>query len=220
MNFSKEYTKHGIAGFYKKYSTTYQNPHVEAIQTLVRKHCGAHKRVLDLACGGGEVSLALPGTEYVLGADPYTIDLYCEQTKRHAVKIDFRFIALGGLFVNPRFDAVVISYALHLLERSWRARLFFELSRLTPNLYIIAPMKKQTSITATSWTFVLSDLCERTHLAHYRTLRHVGRPTFLPATPHFEFYRRRFPWFALQHHFCFVRRPVVLLGVARLATRH
>src|SRR5437763_911706 len=76
-------------------------------------------RVLDLACGSGEATLALRelGAGTIDGVDPYTGAAYQARTGQPAEELSFEAIA-GGALDGRHYNLVVCSYALHLLEPS------------------------------------------------------------------------------------------------------
>src|SRR6476469_9120335 len=80
------YEQYGVEGFYQRFGDSYRNPH----ERVIRAALGAAlarwdlplDRVLDLACGSGEVTLALRtlGCEAIDGIDPYTYQAYAART--------------------------------------------------------------------------------------------------------------------------------------------
>ena len=155
------YGELGPARYYEAHGDSYRNPHEPQLAAALALALGEWEalllppeeplqhgaarpglRVLDLACGSGEVSLALSNwpastpststtsttastatatatTRCVLeAADPHTAAAYERRTGRAAHGWSFADIA-GGLWqreARPVFDLVVCSYALHLLD--------------------------------------------------------------------------------------------------------
>ena len=79
--FGQVYRKQGVKEFYEQEGENYSNPHKYYIERLLRKKLGPHNpylkrndRILDLACGSGEVTLPLKQIGYtqISGIDPYT----------------------------------------------------------------------------------------------------------------------------------------------------
>src|SRR5262245_9963803 len=73
-----QYEELGVTEFYTEHGAAYRNPHEAAIrevlQVVVPRWQLDLTRVLDLACGSGEVTLALRelGAAAIEGVDPYT----------------------------------------------------------------------------------------------------------------------------------------------------
>jgi len=89
--FGKAYNDFGVDNYYQQQGHHYSNPHKYDIERLLKKKfVPAHNsfslntshRILDLACGSGEVSTPLQQLGYgnILGVDPYTSTRYREVT--------------------------------------------------------------------------------------------------------------------------------------------
>ena len=119
-NIRKEYETHGVEGYYERFGHEYENPHEFAIRLLLRRALDVWdidtQKVLDLACGSGEVTLALQelGCEDIAGIDPFTHEAYLARTGRPAERLTFEEVAAGAL-AGRRYGLVVSSFALHLL---------------------------------------------------------------------------------------------------------
>ncbi len=143
----QEYEQHGVQGFYEQFGNAYRNPHETAIRTVLRAGLARWQvdlsRVLDLACGSGEVTLALQelGCTAIDGIDPYTVEAYRARTGRTAEVLTFEQIA-GGALEGRRYSLIVCSFALHLLAESRLPVLAYRLSHLAPALIIITPHKR------------------------------------------------------------------------------
>lgn len=155
-----EYEEHGVTEFYEQFGSSYRNPHEETIRLVVQQAVkqwpldGEH--VLDLACGSGEVTLALRerGFQNIDGIDPYTHQAYLERTGQPAETYTFEDIAAGVL--NQRaYSLIVCSFALHLVEESRLPVLIYQLSQLAPALVILTPHKRPTL--KETWGFRLTD---------------------------------------------------------------
>jgi 2-polyprenyl-3-methyl-5-hydroxy-6-metoxy-1,4-benzoquinol methylase len=152
----KQYEQHGVEGYYKEYGAGYRNPHESVIKELVKLaveqwHLNTES-VLDLACGSGEVTLALyeVGAKCVEGIDPYTHEAYKERTKQTAKQITFEDVARGALS-KKSYSLIVCSFALHLIEKSKLHGVLFQLSLITPNLLILTPHKRPVITTKMGW---------------------------------------------------------------------
>jgi ubiquinone/menaquinone biosynthesis C-methylase UbiE len=71
--------------------------------------------ILDLACGSGEVTLALlsHGIKNIEGIDPYTYQSFEKRTKMLCKPLSFEDIVNGKL-EGMRYSLIICSYALHL----------------------------------------------------------------------------------------------------------
>ncbi len=86
-------------------------------------------RVLDLACGSGEITLALRelGCAAIDGIDPYTHQAYAERTGHAAERITFEQIAAGAL-AGRSYGTIACSFAMHLVALSRLPALAAQLS--------------------------------------------------------------------------------------------
>src|SRR5215217_6986872 len=127
------YERYGVQGYYARFGATYRNPHEYAIRSALHAAVARWRipldRVLDLACGSGEATLAIEelGANTVDGVDPYTYAAYAERTGRAAERLTFEQIAAGAL-AGRRYDTIVCSFALHLVEPSWLPALALQIS--------------------------------------------------------------------------------------------
>ena len=96
-------SSYGVEGFYQEFGDEYCNPDEATIRSALRR---AHSRwqvdtthVLDLACGSGEVTLALRQLGYprIEGIDPHTGAAYQDRTGQPARALSFEQIAAGAL---------------------------------------------------------------------------------------------------------------------------
>ena len=154
------YADLGVEGYYLAHAADYRNPHEPAIglclAALVERRRPSLAQVLDLACGSGEVSLALRGlgAARVDGMDPYTGAAYATRTGQVAEVISFEMIA-GGALAGRRWPLIVCSFALHLLPASRLAGTLTQLALCAPELWVITPHKRP-DIRA-SWGWRLAD---------------------------------------------------------------
>lgn len=100
----KKYEQYSVTGFYQQFGDDYRNPHEPAInrtiEVAVRKWPLDLQKVLDLACGSGEVTLALNNLGYdnIDGIDPYTYNAYWQRTGKRAENYSFEEIGTGVLW--------------------------------------------------------------------------------------------------------------------------
>ena len=147
MSVREGYVELGVEGYYKKHGTDYTNPHMDKIRYLlnldeVRTHIGTD--VLDLCCGGGEVTSILSAQDKVYridGVDPYTAEAYKKNTGKICLPLSFKDIVLGGL-EDKKYDTVICSFAMHLCELSMLDMLLFRLSNICDTLIILTPHKR------------------------------------------------------------------------------
>jgi SAM-dependent methyltransferase len=169
------YAKHadGAQGWYRDFGSAYRNPHEDAVEAavnqLVKGNLLKHNdRVLDLACGSGEVTRALLQLEWspqeIVACDPYTWSAF-EALVGHCPRRDsFADIAsgslrdlkdaTGGTTPEPYFDHIVCAYALHLCERSRLPALCVELAEVADVLSVITPHKQPHIPPNCGWTLV------------------------------------------------------------------
>jgi SAM-dependent methyltransferase len=172
LKIRQEYEQHGVQGFYEQFGEAYRNPHEAAIRAVL--HTGLSRwqvdlcRVLDLACGSGEITLALQelGFADIDGIDPYTVEAYRARTGRIAEPLTFEQIADGAL-EGRRYSLIVCSFALHLLAESRLPVLAYQLSRLAPALIILTPHKRPRLREAWGWRLVDEIIQERVRARLY-----------------------------------------------------
>jgi SAM-dependent methyltransferase len=152
----RQYERHGTESFYRRFGKDYRNPHEpivrEIVEACVRKWELDLGGVLDLACGSGEVTLALEqlGCRDIDGIDPYTHDAYFRRTGRKAEALSFSDIA-AGVLAGRRYSVVFCSFALHLVPPSRLPRIAWELARVSDSLVVITPHKRPHIDEAWGW---------------------------------------------------------------------
>jgi SAM-dependent methyltransferase len=167
------YERYGVAGFYQRFGDTYRNPHEAAIRTALplalTRWDLALDRVLDLACGSGEITLALQelGCSSIDGIDPYTYQAYAERTGRTAERYTFEQIAAGAL-AGRAYDTIVCSFALHLLALSRLPALAAQLSLIGDALLVLTPHKRPQLLPEWGWSCVDELIVERVRVRYYR----------------------------------------------------
>lgn len=156
------YIAEGIAGYYRAHGATYRNPHEVAVAAcvaeLVRRDPPGPGLILDLACGSGEVTLALRalGTCDIEGADPYTEAAYLARVGQVAERLGFEAVAAGAL-AGREYALVVCSFALHLLPASRLPGVLTQLALVSPRLWIISPHKRP--VIRPEWRWQLRTEC-------------------------------------------------------------
>ena len=145
----KQYETHGAQGYYARFGASYRNPHEPIIIDVIAYALTAWpldtSHVLDLACGSGEVTLALRdhAITHITGVDPYTGEAYTERTGQTALPYRFEDIANGAL--TETYSLIVCSFAMHLVSESWLPTLCYTLASLAPDLVILTPHKSPQS---------------------------------------------------------------------------
>jgi len=169
------YQKHGIEGFYKKYGKEYHNPHEPQINKVVKHIVNSLpldlSKILDLACGSGEVTVALmeEGYNNIEGIDPYTKELYEERTKKNCKSLTFEDIAKKGL--KEDYSTIFCSFALHLLDESYLDTLIYQLSLSCKDFIVLSPHKrpiiKETEFITLKDSFKIDDVLVRWYKLGY-----------------------------------------------------
>ncbi len=141
---TEKYKEQGVQSYYEKNNKNYSNPHESQVRELLIKNinkfdCG---RVLDLCCGGGEVTKVLleKGVKNIEGADPYTSELYIKTTGKPCYILSFKDILKGKL--NKSYTSIFCSFAFHLIKEKDLFMIVNELFRHTKTLILITPHKR------------------------------------------------------------------------------
>ena len=143
-----EYAEKGVEGYYRTNADAYENPHFSYIQQLLTQNQERidYTKVLDLACGGGEVALILRGCGFAhtTGCDPFTRQLFVKNTGLPCFDYAFEDIVKGKLSasVDGQFSAIISSFALHLCPEKMLYSLVNQLFMLTKNIVVITPHKR------------------------------------------------------------------------------
>lgn len=151
-----EYEDRGVKGFYRARGDDYRNPHEPQIRKSIGISAREWKldlsRVLDLAAGSGEATLALRscGAEAIEAIDPFTFDAYRRRTGQPALAMSFEQIASGEL-AGSRYSLIVCSFALHLVEPSRLPRVCYQLSVIAEQLLVLTPHKRPRIAEAWGW---------------------------------------------------------------------
>jgi SAM-dependent methyltransferase len=168
-----QYEALGVDGFYAEHGATYRNPHEATVKKLLETVALDWtlnlESVLDLACGSGEVTLALRALgATVTGADPYTGAAYFDRTGNTAEALSFEDIA-GGALEGRAYSLVVCSFALHLAPVSRLPLVAFRLAQVSPALLILTPHKRPEIKAEWGWTRQRETILERVRARLYRS---------------------------------------------------
>jgi 2-polyprenyl-3-methyl-5-hydroxy-6-metoxy-1,4-benzoquinol methylase len=174
LSIHREYEQHGVHGYYEKFSDAYRNPHEAAIRLAFQEGLSRWQVdlscVLDLACGSGEITLALmeTGCAQIDGIDPYTAEAYQARTGKLAETFTFEQIADGAL-EGRRYSLIVCSYALHLLSTSRLPVLAYQLTRIAPALIVVSPHKRPNLREVWGWRLEDELVLARVRVRLYQT---------------------------------------------------
>jgi 2-polyprenyl-3-methyl-5-hydroxy-6-metoxy-1,4-benzoquinol methylase len=165
------YEREGPEEFYRRHGSDYRNPHEHIVRAILVQAMSAWRpdlsRVLDLACGSGEVTMVLRELgASVEGADPFTGNAYLARTGSPAMPLSFENVAWGAL-AEQRFSLIVCSFALHLLEESRLPALCYALSRISPALLVVTPLKRPQIKPAWGWILAHELLDQRVRARLY-----------------------------------------------------
>jgi SAM-dependent methyltransferase len=160
LSVRQQYETHGVEGYYEQCGADYHNPHEAIIAEVLRQAVTRWQldltTVLDLACGSGEVTLALRalGAGQIDGIDPYTGAAYRARTGQPAAALRFEDIAAGA-WQGHTYSLIVCSFALHLLPVSWLPAVLAQLRENADCLLLLTPHKRP--IIRTEWGWRLHD---------------------------------------------------------------
>lgn len=176
-----QYDEHSVAGYYSSFGDSYRNPHEPIIARLLPRVALEWQldlsHVLDLACGSGEVTLALRELgASVAGMDPYTQVAYLERTGSVAEAFSFEDIAAGAL-EGRAYSLIVCSFALHLAEASRLPMLAQQLARISPALLVLTPHKRPALKPEWGWRLAAEVLEDRVRARWYVSALHAGEHT-------------------------------------------
>lgn len=179
-----QYVRYGAQGYYEQFGGQYRNPHELAVRQAIHTAVASWEldltHVLDLACGSGEVTLALRdelakqvrGAGAIDGLDPYTGAAYQARTGQAAEALSFEAIA-GGALDGRHYSLVVCSYALHLLALSRLPRLVYQLSRVGDALLVLTPHKRPLLRAEWGWTLIGEMVIQRVRARCYQAGQHI-----------------------------------------------
>lgn len=169
----QQYEAHGVEGYYAQFGAEYRNPHEPVIREVLAEAVQRWQlnlsRVLDLACGSGEVTLALRelGCQQIDGVDPFTGEAYLARTGQPLEAFSFEDIA-AGVLAGRQYSLIVCSFAMHLIEESWLPALLTALGLISGNLLILTPHKRPEIKTEWGWALEDEFVLERVRARFYR----------------------------------------------------
>jgi trans-aconitate methyltransferase len=167
-----QYSEHGVRGYYEQFGAHYRNPHeaqiADALKMALLRWALDTQDVFDLACGSGEVTLALQalGVTRITGADPYTAAAYQARTGQTALTTSFEDIAAGKL--TRSFSLIVCCFALHLLDESRLPLVAYQLAQLAPQMLILTPHKRPHLKSTWGWWLEDEFSAARVRVRYYR----------------------------------------------------
>ena len=168
----EHYVDMGVKQYYEQHGGEYINPHEERVRGVLKdilKNWDINtSRVLDLACGSGEVTLALRdlGVTDITGVDPYTYAGFEKRTGLPCLPISFEDIANGKLS-EEKYSLIICSYALHLAKLELLPVLAIQMSMISEQLLIITPHKRPDIEEKWGWIFKNEVVIERTRARLY-----------------------------------------------------
>lgn len=168
------YVELGVEGYYSSKGSEYINPHEERVREILKqgfkKWTPPTTRVLDLACGSGEVTLILRelGVKEIEGMDPYTCEAFEKRTKLKCKSISFEDITQGKLG-SEKYSLVVCSYAMHLASEGLLPVLCMQLAMSAETLIIITPHKRPEISSEWGWDLVEEIKYDKTKARYYKS---------------------------------------------------
>ena len=163
------YETHGVIQYYQTHGGNYSNPHESAIfkclDVVFNKHKPCLDNVLDLACGNGVITSYLLATSNVVGIDPYTAVAYQNRVGKKALNYTFQKIGRGEIR-DHKYDLIICSFALHLVEYSYLPSICYELAQISPKLLILTPHKRP--IIRWGWDLIDELVVDRVRARYYQ----------------------------------------------------
>ena len=142
-----KYQKYGVKNFYEWNFDQYNNPHEPIIQKsikFVNDNWNVNfNKSLDLAAGKGEISKTLINLGYknIDACDAYSCDYYKTNNNTKCEKISFDDV-INGALDKKKYDIIICSFALHLLEQSKLPTFLYKLTQISNQLLILSPHKR------------------------------------------------------------------------------
>lgn len=189
---ARDWYEDGVADHYREHGASYRNPHAAIIDRCIERAVERWPlqldRVLDLAAGSGEFTIALsratrlplaPSREgrgvdtslsdrsreclRVNACDAFTMLAYESQTGLPCRQLSFEQIA-GGALRGESYSLIGCSFAMHLCPVSQLPMLLLELSQIAKQLMLLSPHKRPIIKAGWGWTFVDSFTEQRVHV--------------------------------------------------------
>lgn len=140
------YEEEGVENYYALNGPEYENPHFPQVRALLLQNESRidYEKVLDLCCGGGEVSRVLGELGYPLplASDPFTAEAYRQHFEKPCLPFNFDDLIRGALEAHGPFTAVICSFAMHLCPADKLFPLSYQLFLKTRQLVVISPHKR------------------------------------------------------------------------------
>jgi hypothetical protein len=166
-----QYKKFGVKNFYSFHGGEYKNPHEPAIRKSIlyiyQNWDLNFSKVLDLACGKGEVTKILEdiGVKDIDAVDPYLNKEYEKETGRNCMEMSFDDIMKGTL--KNSYSLIICSYALHLLETDKLATFLYSLGDSADDLVIVGPHKRPYIKETWGWILEKEIVIDRVRTRHF-----------------------------------------------------
>jgi hypothetical protein len=162
-----KYEQLGIKEYYKNNGDLYSNPHFSIIEKsffkvfeIIYDKFNTKINILDFACGDGIISLLI--TSFIKnkniqnieidGSDPYLSSQYLKNNKNNIFVSNcyifgYEDIIKKELFsennMKQYYDIIIISFAIHLLDKKYEKFFLNKISYHTKYLLIISPTKNK-----------------------------------------------------------------------------
>jgi hypothetical protein len=168
------YERHGADGYYRDYAQDYVNPHEpevrQCIEMAVSRWPLDLSRVLDLAAGSGEVTMALRelGAGEIDACDPHLFAQYERRIGRPCERFSFEDIAAGAM-AGREYKLIVCSFALHLVEASRLPLVCSQLALIAPALLVLTPHKRPEIREQWGWALAGEFVWARVRARWYRS---------------------------------------------------
>ena len=186
------YDELGADGYYESHGADYRNPHetvlLEALSlgltavedTGLLDASSRPLRVLDLACGSGEASIAIQRwaaerperqAPSLVASDPYTFAAFEQRMGLDCQRWSFEDVAAGVLDDELPFDVCVAAFSLHLIDKSYFNPAMSALARACSLLLVATPHKRPHIAPADGWEEMLPETVhERVRVRFYSSL--------------------------------------------------
>jgi hypothetical protein len=168
------YEEHGADAYYREHADDYVNPHEQEIRQCIEMAMDRWpldlSRVLDLAAGSGEASLALRelGAGEIDAGDPYLFAQYERRVGRPCERYSFEDIA-AGVLAGREYKLIACSFALHLVEASRLPVVCSQLALIAPALLVLTPHKRPEIRPQWGWELAGEFVWARVRVRWYRS---------------------------------------------------